>query len=430
MLIGFLASRERRVLGSFVVAAVLAACGSSTETPKADAATGANDASGDGGGSADDDVCAGTTSNAAGAGDAWTAMPLVDDTSNPARPVTHIAADIVTGLYFETADKGFVATADDGLLNPRGGAVFLATGSAVTSVAFSGDDTGIRHLGTIDFVGIDRTPAGYIATAYASEVIASSDGGATFQLVSNAGDGRFGIDRTLAIQVTASGTTMVGNNGVISASTSAPGPSASYDDVWTSSSSHSECPDGPRSPSTPTTRYAAYVSPDRNFLAYAATPGSVPSVCISTDAGRSFRARSLGVTGVTAAPSGVVFMTKKRGIAWYGSTATGAAYIKRTADGGATWTTAALPGALATSAVELQGGFAGSDCMHLWLAGYDGTAGKALLLASTDGGATWAPVAGVADAVDAAHGSKLYSVFAIDTAHIWLGGSQGVIVHN
>jgi len=434
MLIGLRASHRRlRHSWPFVVAGILAACGSSPETPKNDGGITdgpARDSAGDGGGSADDDKCAGTTSNEAGPGDAWTAMPLINDTSTGPRPVTHIGADFVTGIYYESPDKGLILTADDGSLNSLGGAVFKATGSAVTSVAFSGDNTGIRHSGTVDFVGVERTPTGYIAMAYANEVIASHDGGATFMLESNAAASRFSIDRTLAYRVTTSGTTMVLNNGVIAASTAAPGPTASYDDIWSSSGSNAACKDGPHAQSTPTTSYSVHISPDRQFVAYTAAPDQEPTVCISTDGGRSFTARPVGVTTSITPPIGVIFMTKKRGLAWFGSGAAGSAYIKRTTDGGVTWTTPVLPGELATNAVELQAGYVGTDCMHAWLAGYDLTADKAVLLASSDGGVTWTKVAGISDVVAAAGGSKLYSVFALDTAHVWIGGSRGVIVHN
>jgi hypothetical protein len=407
--------------------ASILACGSSKGTD-ADAGT---DSSGGPDAGNDEELCTGT--NAAGSGDAWTAMPLINDTSNPAHDVTHVGADVVSGIFYESADKGYIVSQDDGLMNVYGGAVFKATGTAVTAIAFSGDNTGgDRHDGTIDFIGIEKSPTGYIAMAYASEVIGSDDGGATFAVKGNAAVDRFGIDRILAYRVTASGTTMVSDSGVISSSTAAPGPAAAYDDIWESDRSRpaSQCQDGPKSASTPTTRYSAYVSPDRSLVAYTSAPGQVPTICISTDGGRSFTARSLGVSTVTTAPSGVMFMTKKRGIAWFGSSASGSAYVKRTVDGGVTWTSATLPADLASAALELPVGFLGTDCMHGWLAGYDNTATSAVLLSTSDGGATWTRVAGVAEAVDAVGGDKLYSGFALDTAHIWLGGARGVVVHN
>src|SRR5689334_934987 len=85
---------------------------------------------------------------------------------------------------------------DDG----GGGAVFKATGSTVSSVAFSGDSTGITLLGSIDFTGIEKTPTGYLAMAYASDVIASRDGGNTFTIEKNGSS--FGIEHVYGYKVT------------------------------------------------------------------------------------------------------------------------------------------------------------------------------------------------------------------------------------
>jgi photosystem II stability/assembly factor-like uncharacterized protein len=364
----------------------------------------------------------------AGAGDAWTTMKLVNDVTNPDRPITHIGADFVTGIHYSSPDQGVIVTQDDGLMNPRGGAVFKANATAVTSIAFGGDETGINHMGTIDFTGLEKTPTGYIAMAYASEVIGSDDGGATFGIKLNAPAGRFSIDRVLAFAVSATGATLIHDNGVIATSASAPGPTSSYDDVWKNSQGNAMCPDGPRSTTVPITHASVYVSPGRTRIAYTANPSSTPMVCKSIDGGRSFTAQRLTVPNV-ARPTGVLFPTKKVGIAWYGSANT-PAYIRRTDDGGATWREVALPAAIATHNVDLPGGYFAPDCMHVWLAGFDLATSQALLLASSDAGATWSVVPGVGDAVAAANGDKLYTVFALDTAHIWVGGARGVIAHN
>ncbi|HEX4417087.1 MAG TPA: hypothetical protein VH165_04265 [Kofleriaceae bacterium] len=42
----------------------------------------------------------------------------------------------------------------------------------------------------------------------------------------------------------------------------------------------------------------------------------------------------------------------------------------------------------------------------------------------------WSAVPGVGDAVDAFHGSKLYSGFALDATHVWVGGEGGLVMHN
>lgn len=364
----------------------------------------------------------------AGAGGTWTTMKLVDDNTNPDKPITHIGADFVTGIHYSSRDQGVIVTQDDGLMNPRGGAVFKANATAVTSIAFGGDETGINHLGTIDFTGLEKTPTGYIAMAYASEIIGSDDGGATFGIKLNAPAGRFSIDRVLAFGVSATGATLIHDNGVIATTAGAPGPTSSYEDVWKNSLGNAMCPDGPRSTTVPITHASVYVSPGRTRIAYTANPSSTPMVCKSVDGGRSFTAQPLTVPSV-ARPTGVLFPTQKIGVAWYGA-ANSPAYIRRTDDGGATWREVALPAAIASHNIELPAGYAAPDCMHMWLAGFDQATTQALLLASSDAGATWAVVPGVGAAVTAANGDKLYSVFALDTAHIWVGGARGVIAHN
>ena len=46
------------------------------------------------------------------------------------------------------------------------------------------------------------------------------------------------------------------------------------------------------------------------------------------------------------------------------------------------------------------------------------------------GSATWTTVAGVGAAVDKAGSLKLYSGFALDATHVWLGGDAGLLMHN
>lgn len=365
----------------------------------------------------------------AGAGDAWTAMALVDDNSNPDHPIRHAGADFVTGIYYATPDQGVLVSADDGRLNPEGGAVFAATASTVTKVLFSGGESSTpRHMGTIDFSGVERTATGYVAMAYASELVVSSDNGATFAKIDNSAQSRFSIERVLALAVTDTGTTMVRDNGTVSVSSTAPSASASYDDVWGNNLGNSMCAVGPKSSTSPVTRSSVYVSPKRSRIAYTTNAGGVTAVCHSVNGGLEFKAEPLTVP-TTAQPTGVMFPTRKIGIAWYGNPIQ-PGWIRRTADGGASWGTVALPAAVASHNMELFGGHFATDCMHAWIVGYDHTDLQAIMLASSDAGASWSVVAGVGAAVDAAHGDKLYSVFALDTAHIWAGGASGVVIHN
>jgi hypothetical protein len=434
---GIFGSRRARSLArSGLVAASLAgavACGGSQEM-NPDAGGGGID----GGGidSSRIEIDAGPSSGG-GIGGPWTALSLINDTSTD-RTVQHQGNDLVTGFYFESPDKGFVVTRQDGLLNTRGGAVFRADRNAITSIAFSGDDNLARpdgrHNGSIAFVGLERTPGGYIAMAYASETIASDDGGATFTLRPNSVEDRFGIETVLAHQVTATGTTIVRETGIVSVSNAPPGPTAIYDDIWSPSLEPQPaalCQAGPRGSNATTPRNSTYVSGDRRFLAYASRPAAQPEICISTDGGVSFTPHPLNAPSdaTSFAPTGVTFASATTGIAWFASRTAGA-YIKRTTDGGTTWNAVAIPSELASSDIELPAGFFAPDGQHGWLAGYDYTAGEALVLSTTDGGAGWGRVTDVAAAVAAAHGDKLRSGFALDATHVWLGGDRGVVLRN
>lgn len=368
----------------------------------------------------------------------WTAMPLVDDTSNPDRIIYHKGNDRVTGIYFESADKGFVVSQGEGETAVRGGAVFKTTGTEVKSVAFSGDSTGITLLGSVDFVGLEKTPTGYLAMAYASDVIASRDGGNTFTIEKNGTD--FGIENVLGYKVTSSGTTIVPDARIVSVSSTAPGPSATYTDVWAPNGSPmipaeltpDMCTGGPFGPGVPATRYSVYISPDRNFLAYTSNPGTYePQVCTSTDGGHTFYAHKLTVpsSADNFPPTGVTFTNTQNGITWFTSSAAGA-YIKHTTDGGKTWTDVPLPSDVATDSFQLPAAWFAPDGQHGWIAGYDLDTSRALLLATSDGGATWKTVPGVAEAAAAAGGDKLYAGFALDADHVWIGGERGLLMHN
>jgi hypothetical protein len=393
-------------------------------------------------------ACAATDSSDGGGGGGsggggsvggWTAMPLLDDSSRPDRVVNHKGLDVVTGIYYESPDKGFIVSQEGGN-EVRGGAVFTANRSAVTAVAFSGDGTGLRLLGSIDFTGLERTANGYIAMAYANDVISSTDGGATFKIAKNGAPDDFGIEPVMAYQVTSTGTTLVRDTGVITVSSDAPGPDATYADVWAPNATQpipdpvppNQCQIGPRGAGLPRTHDSVYMSADRQFIAYTANEDTQsPEICISHDGGRSFFPHVLDVPEAAEdfTPTGVLFTGPMTGIAWFAQPIAGA-YIKRTTDGGNTWGNVTLPGAVASKDLELPAGFFAPDGQHGWLAGFDHDSSRALLLATTDGGASWATVAGVADAVDAFEGGKLYSGFALDATHIWIGGAGGLLMHN
>ena len=117
-----------------------------------------------------------------------------------------------------------------------------------------------------------------------------------------------------------------------------------------------------------------------------------------------------------------MFASATTAITWQASQSTGGnAYIQRSTDGGMTWTSVALPSEIASHSIALPGGFFAPDGMHGWLVGYDHDSSGALLLTTSDGGATWAT-----ESVDSEH--KLYSGFALDATHVWIGGEAGTLL--
>jgi hypothetical protein len=373
-----------------------------------------------------------------GGGGAWTAMPLPDDMTDASHPVFRGGNDLVTGIHFATMNQGWIVTRGDNQSGGEGGAVFSADQHSVKDIAFSGYDTAISILGNVEFTGIEPTPSGYVAMTYASDVVHSDDGGATFAIEKN-GDSPAGGSDLIGFRETAGKTILVGVEGVISTASSAPGPSASYTDIWAPNAippvpnpvPADECQGGPRGTGTPHTRESVYISEDGGFIAYTSNPGGAPELCISHDGGQSFTPTELTVpSGDEDVPSrGVYFTTATNGILWWGDQFGAGPYIQRTTDGGATWSDVALPSNLTSTSVELHGGFFAPDGMHGWITGYDAEARVPLLLATTDAGATWSTVdEGLAAAVDAAGGDKLYCGFALDATHYWVGGARGVVL--
>ena len=368
----------------------------------------------------------------------WAAMPLVDDTSVPGDTVYHQGNDVVTGIYFTTPTTGVITSTGANQTSADGGAVFEASGTAVTSVAFSGNGTGLSLVGAVDFTGIEKTPNGFIAMAHANDAVTSTDGGHTFSIQKN-GRNQMGIEPMLAYRQTATGATLVRSSGVVTVTTgSAPGPDVVFQDVWAPEANPpipavvpvTQCQARPSGSNNPVTRDAVFVSADRNFIAYTANPDEEPMICISTDGGRSFLPHDLVVPApaIAAQPGGVMFASPSTGIAYFGSGNTAGAYLARTTTAGAAWTNIALPAAIASHSVELRAATFAPDGVHGYLVGFDFTTSQALLLTTADTGATWAVDSDVGPAASDAGGGKLYSVFALDTSHVWVGGTYGLLL--
>lgn len=412
-----------------------------------DAAGGGGNPPGQGGSGAGDASGAGDQGGSGGGGapadSGWQIVPIIDDESDPENIVYHSGNTLVTGIHFASLDDGYLVSAGDNGTFTDGGAVFRAARSEVTEVLFSGDETGTCLLGTVDFQGIVATDSGYMAMAHACDIISSKDDGESFGVERIAVGEAFGIEDVIGYRQIEGGATIVRDTGVVSVTENTPGPNAIWDDVWAPRANPpipdpvpaEQCQDGPNSNNVPSNAQAVYVAPDAQFIAYTASPEDDPQVCISTDGGVTFfpsRLSGVAEDVLVFAPTGVLFTSATDGIVWHASDLyPGAAYIYRTTDAGETWTKVELPSSVADKSIELRQAFFAPDGQHGWIVGYNYDNSIALMIRTTDGGATWDATSGdLAAKVSEAGGGKLSTGFALDENNIWVGGEYGVFLYN
>lgn len=347
-----------------------------------------------------------------GGGGAWSPIPLADEPD-----VYRNGIDLVSGIHFTSPDKGYVVT-QGGARGAKSGAVFAIEGRAA-SVVFSGKN------GDLEFTGLEPTSSGLVAMTSAMRVVRSDSSG-QFAIAKNGN--LVGTEVILAFHESDSGTTVVRNSGAVSTAKEPAGPSAMYTDVWAPQArppipsdlnlKPEQCQGKPGGGRNPETRYTAYIG--HGLIAYTAAPDNEPQLCISKDGGASFKRTSLVVPEDSVTPpTGVLFTSAQNGLTWFGSQYS-PAYIQRTTDGGETWNPVALPASVADHELALNAGFFAPDAQHGWIVGYDYDDGAALGLATTDGGATWSVLPGLGN-------SQLYSGFALDATHVWVGGEDGVL---
>ena len=373
----------------------------------------------------------------------WTIVPLLDDKTDPNNVVFRAGNDLVTGIHFASKDEGWVTTSGSNETFSYGGAIFKASQNQITDLLFSGNRDGLCLLGTIDFHGIDKSPDGFVALGYACDVIASHDGGKTFGIEPALAGDQFGIEQIMAMRARATDTLMVSDSGYLSVTKGQPGPNAVWTDIWAPEANPpipdpvpaDQCQGRPNSPTAQTQRTAAYVSPQGDFVAYVAAPNYDPQVCVSTDGGKSFFPKVLpGVAddALPFSPAGVTFASATVGITfWANNIYPGIGYIYRTEDAGKTWKHIDLPSDIANKSIELSSAFFAPDGTHGWIVGFDYDASLALVLDTADGGATWkTSTSDLAAKVSKAGGGKLFTGFALDANHIWVGGEHGILAAN
>ncbi len=361
-------------------------------------------------------------------------MPLLDDNSNPDNPGWHEGRSLVTGVRFASLDDGVVVVAADNG-GQAGGAVFGAGKDEVTDIRFLGR-TSVCSTGASDFHGLAEIPGGLVALTESCALVVSRDGGRTFTTERMGGGGDpIALEKALALRVTGAGTVIVRDTGVVARTPGAPGAAAVWTDVWAPGAIPSipavvpadQCQQGPVSDNVPVEPQAAYVGSDGSFIAYVNNPGEqYPEICISRDGGSSFYPTELAGTAV--APTGVVFTSDQVGLTWYSNTFAAAdTYIRRTTDGGATWTEV-MPAALAGVRLRLHQMFFAPGGAVGYLVGYNLDNRTPLLLKTKDGGASFAVVeSGLADALPDV---ELHTGFALDDQHLWVGGSLGGLAYS
>jgi photosystem II stability/assembly factor-like uncharacterized protein len=173
----------------------------------------------------------------------------------------------------------------------------------------------------------------------------------------------------------------------------------------------------------PVESQAAYVGPDGQFQAYVANADDEPQICISHDGGRTFTPSRLTVSTLVA-PTGVLFTSEQVGLTWYSNIfGAGDAYLRRTTDGGATWSEVPLPAEIQGVRLSLRELFFAPGNTTGWLVGFLPDTRKPLVLKTRDGGASFAVVdGGLGDVLDDV---PLFTGFALDEDHVWVGGERG-----
>ena len=392
----------------------------------------------------------GSTSGAATNG-IFTAMPLPDDTSDPNNTISH-STDIVSAVYYDTATHGVVATSQGETAGlDTGGGIFVASGTAIIKQTYSGHQTSSdgseNDVSFHDLLAVGNNTI--IASTVLQDFTISSDNGATWKHTTpytNGADLDLANLEAAAPMPTGSGWWIMTDDAIWTTGGSLATPSA-WTTVWDPEATPTVPFPLPAAPSCQTTvdpatpyqlpNRLAYISPDGSTIAYPLR--LVSGICVSNDGGATYIEHDLPNAPVDGdgdqyGPTGLAFTDKLHGWTYFGEDLEDAsAFVYYTVDGGVTWTAGTLPAALlaAGAKVSLRDAFFAPDSKTGYIVGYKGNEVSPLLLKSTDGGKTWSDIsASLAGIGNIAAPQKLFSGFALDATHVWIGGENGVLLYS
>jgi hypothetical protein len=209
------------------------------------------------------------------------------------------------------------------------------------------------------------------------------------------------------------------------------------------------CTYGPRTRITENLNQIGTISPNDQHVLYITRSADLDAdpasqvICVSHDNGVTFapspltvrgttdNASAVGPTAVTMVSDTVAFAAVSDFSAREGGTAT----IYKSTTSGDSWTASTMPAALSSKVIQIAAIFFAPGGTVGYAVGQNDTDDDALLLKTTDAGATWTVPAGAAaleTGLDDVFGSfhRLFTGFALDDSHVWVGGDRSALFYS
>jgi hypothetical protein len=358
----------------------------------------------------------------------------------------------VTGVYCSSAKACVIATATVG----QPGRVYASDGQKITRTLLTGDDKFAGQLGTLGMVGF----TGFSKVGNRLIVLVEGAGGAFVSATGDItqpaswtaskigkleGSGAFGLNQQMGFGVKNDRWVHFTFRSTYE-SNDAPGPGALWSSLWSpiapsTPSNFSElrradpklCDADPGVSISPRLTQPAYVAPDLAVILYPAGArnqrgSSAPGVCISTDGGKRFSSIPFAGVPEGLGPLGVTCASPSKCFAYGGvDNAPESAFVYASSDAqkgvASTWTKAKLPALRADT--KFRHLSLAPDGANGWLVGTSGSS-DGLLFSSADGGMNWKDATSSIRAL--AGRNRLHAVYALDAAHVWVGGEGGLLL--